>query len=75
MCNVSALDTSRPEVHAFVEKMVKDHHFKRIDVDAILKMRKHSNLFLTPSVNPPKKPYRGLNIVIALSLTIVFKKV
>ena len=32
-----ALDVSRPEVHAFIDKMVNDHQFKAGDVEEILK--------------------------------------
>jgi len=32
----NAVDVERPEVHAFIDKMVSDHQFKRSDVEAIL---------------------------------------
>jgi len=31
-----AMDITRPEVHGFIDKMVKDHQFKRSDLEAIL---------------------------------------
>ena len=34
--NAYAIDITRPEVHAFIDKMVNDHQFKRDDVEAIL---------------------------------------
>lgn len=34
--NAHAIDIERPEVHAFIDKMVNEHQFKRSDVEAIL---------------------------------------
>ena len=35
-CSAQALDITRPEIHAFIDKMVNEHQFKRSDVEAIL---------------------------------------
>ena len=53
--SVSALDVSRPEIHAFISRMVKDHQFKRADVEAILKEAASQQSILDAISKPAEK--------------------
>ncbi len=55
VCNVYALDINRVEVHAFIDKMVNEHQFKRSDVETILKDAETQQSILDAIAKPAER--------------------
>ncbi len=50
-----ALDINRPDVHAFIDKMVNDHQFKRNDVEVILQDAETQQAILDAIAKPAER--------------------